>query len=496
MKPANESQLPPWLADTFLSLNQEHPLRALLPDECHFTPDPTPYEAPRIRSNNTFRPVLAGTAEIEPTVIEEETVFAFHPPEPNSNLSMNAMLSRTDARAPRSKSLSHSSIGLAIAPNYSPTEFKPFSKAGPCSMLSVDPLPQPRSLMLPDALSYHSESLAPCSPAAPSRFPSVDHPPYDDINECSVSRDAAPSASAYDLPFDAYSGYIDEYPEDTVTIQADSPIHSSDPPLPSSDTLTNLQHSLYTKPGPGYYASHSVYFDSPAEDPRLSDPLDPEDYTVDWGDLDFRWKPFLRGYSGAIYGEDADKHISVRLSPIPVQHHEGVPTVDVSALQPPPHSNVDKPRPTSAVQSFGEAEEPEESESVAVIGVYTDSYPRFVQRVTTPRTPMNNSQARAEPVDPVRPGDSDSPMTNSPPWETYSQHQQVVNSRSPSVCSRLTPEGESKPVFAPAPGIFISPLQGSDSGNSSPQSTDGSLQFGLNQVASSPPLPTLLPRLI
>ncbi|KAI9572199.1 hypothetical protein HD554DRAFT_1651548 [Boletus coccyginus] len=53
-----------------------------------------------------------------------------------------------------------------------------------------------------------------------------------------------------------------------------------------------------------------VYFDSPTEDPSLSDPLQPESYELDLNAIDFRWRPFLR--SNALEC-DTNKH-SVSLS--------------------------------------------------------------------------------------------------------------------------------------------------------------------------------------
>lgn len=52
--------------------------------------------------------------------------------------------------------------------------------------------------------------------------------------------------------------------------------------------------NVYATPGPTLACSRPVYFDSPTEDPSLSDPLQPESYELDLNAIDFRWRPFLR----------------------------------------------------------------------------------------------------------------------------------------------------------------------------------------------------------
>ncbi|KAG1777743.1 hypothetical protein EV702DRAFT_1196953 [Suillus placidus] len=61
-----------------------------------------------------------------------------------------------------------------------------------------------------------------------------------------------------------------------------------------SSVLNELTANLFSTPGPAFTVSRPVYFDSPTEDPSLSDPLEPESYELDLDTLDFRWQPFLR----------------------------------------------------------------------------------------------------------------------------------------------------------------------------------------------------------
>jgi hypothetical protein len=76
----------------------------------------------------------------------------------------------------------------------------------------------------------------------------------------------------------------------------------SDPPplpinvhkLPSSIHLPHIENPFST-PGPRFHVplSRPIYFDSPTEDPADSDPLaPPEGYALD--ELDFRWEPFVQ----------------------------------------------------------------------------------------------------------------------------------------------------------------------------------------------------------
>ena len=65
--------------------------------------------------------------------------------------------------------------------------------------------------------------------------------------------------------------------------------HISQVPGGGDDSL-----NVYATPGPIFVCSRPVYFDSPTEDPSLSDPPHPESYDLDLNAIDFRWRPFLR----------------------------------------------------------------------------------------------------------------------------------------------------------------------------------------------------------
>jgi hypothetical protein len=81
---------------------------------------------------------------------------------------------------------------------------------------------------------------------------------------------------------------------------------SSDlPPLPVNILELPSIKNPFSKPGPKFHEMHSrpIYFDSPTEDPSNSDPLaPPEGYELD--ELDFRWEPFMQiGNAGKISDE-------------------------------------------------------------------------------------------------------------------------------------------------------------------------------------------------
>ncbi|KAF9222504.1 hypothetical protein BS17DRAFT_782950 [Gyrodon lividus] len=50
---------------------------------------------------------------------------------------------------------------------------------------------------------------------------------------------------------------------------------------------------VYATPGPTFTCSRPVYFNSPTEDTSFSDSLEPEAYELDLSAIDFRWRPFM-----------------------------------------------------------------------------------------------------------------------------------------------------------------------------------------------------------
>lgn len=70
--------------------------------------------------------------------------------------------------------------------------------------------------------------------------------------------------------------------------------------------------NVFVTPGPTLSSSLPVYFDSPTEDPSLSDPLQPESYGLDTNAIDFRWRLFLRSN---VEESDTNRHSTLPSSP-------------------------------------------------------------------------------------------------------------------------------------------------------------------------------------
>lgn len=67
----------------------------------------------------------------------------------------------------------------------------------------------------------------------------------------------------------------------------------SDPHFDQSLLDAHEVSNFYATPGPAFCPSRPIYFDSPTENPSDADPLDPG-YKIDYDALDFRWEPFNR----------------------------------------------------------------------------------------------------------------------------------------------------------------------------------------------------------
>ncbi|KAJ7262186.1 hypothetical protein B0H12DRAFT_319257 [Mycena haematopus] len=164
---------------------------------------------------------------------------------------------------------------------------------------------------------------------------------------------------------------------------------------------------LFSTPGPGYCTVPPVYFDSPAEDPSDSDPLEQPAYELN--SLDFRWEPFIQNGSN---------------------QHDVVP-----APQTPPAPAVsggDDYYYETRVEPDGEDDD-EDGQLYASINLEATSD----ERIPSP------SQSRFSFVAPA--GD-----LRATPAEPREQSQNIPG----------TPQDPDPPFFAPAGNIFISPLRG------------------------------------
>ncbi|KAJ7072337.1 hypothetical protein C8F01DRAFT_1243396 [Mycena amicta] len=149
----------------------------------------------------------------------------------------------------------------------------PFSTAGPCSTISY-PI---------DSILFADDQLPFSVPGPRSILPNAKAPALSDYLSPPQQSDALilPSRNlpGYNSPPSAPSPFEESMPEitDYLSDLDDIPLI---PTLGASCT-----------PVSGYNARHAIYFDSPAEDPVHSDPLE-VGYELE--SLDFKWKPFIQ----------------------------------------------------------------------------------------------------------------------------------------------------------------------------------------------------------
>ncbi|KAF4598102.1 hypothetical protein EYR38_006496 [Pleurotus pulmonarius] len=473
----DSAPLPGWLAHTFLALDKKHPLRSLLPKDI---PESSPHTKGlhRRRSGQPLHITspLPPLYEVDTHPTEEaDSVFAFGPPEQGSSMQTDTDYTSRNLKTYKTKVLSpnrmreddslgyqtsSTRLGFTSAlgvdsPRGLNSAFIPFAKPGPCSALA------PALNQTPLPLLFN----IPLIPDVPE--PDDSGPTYADMNLLSPSRMLnGSSIPPLCPPYDGYAynmDYEDDLMEEHTYVDCMDSIPSSDTPGPSSDTLTNLQSSLFATPGPGYHTAHPVYFDSPAEDPSNSDPLDESEYRVDWSDINFQWKPFLRGHNG----EEAD--VDSKPNPLPI------PISILSDISPPSHhrqSSVtneveiparctpsDHQRASPTVQP---PSPPPETPVKSLLEQDMITYDLFVQELDAPQTP-------------TKPICTDFQEFRN--FQDYPSTQQSLAApdfpfaqASPEACcGRITPESELGPVFAPVPGIYISPLRDADSSDSESQ---------------------------
>ncbi|KAA1471667.1 hypothetical protein DENSPDRAFT_129152 [Dentipellis sp. KUC8613] len=210
--------------------------------------------------------------------------------------------------------------------------------------------------------------------------------------------------------------------QDQVLDASRSPSYTSR--FPSIDHILKQKvvDNMFSTPGPTYRA----YFDSPTEDPSSSPPSSPHIYPLD-EKLDFHWTPFLQGdRSESTHGRpehpvSLNLHRSKYDPEYPVDHREAEELTDTAnfspALQEQEQARIYEPAyaPGSAAGSLTGT-----SADVALDGWEICTQARKSMADGTPADgsmqPATNEQAGQEPEEPVF-------------------------------------------AFAPAPGIFVSPLR-------------------------------------
>lgn len=279
--PNNKAQVPLWLQDTVASLKKSHPLRS-------FIPVPT-IDAP----------------EADPGHHVEEDVFAFQPPAPQQET--DDMLRVPDPMQP-SYMLPEPSNARSVLP---------FSMPGPGSDLAhaewANTVDTAYDLTQEDPQYAHSHG-----------------PPEEDVHLSAIPPEQGEtSPNRAPLPFaqppsptlveDDFSAHIELSPQYLSSSPlTDSYMHDAQEPgltparTRSSSSRTSDSISFpkpFSTPGPGSTFSVSsasraptfkVFFDSPTEDPMMSDPMEKPDYELDldYDNLDFKWEKFDRSAIG------------------------------------------------------------------------------------------------------------------------------------------------------------------------------------------------------
>lgn len=426
--------LPPWLCNTFSNLVAKHPLRLLLP------------KPPRNPDNEQLTTSRFADAMDRPATPENDPVFAFSPldqlqtinthtsrmlvPEPPRSQSAFSSLDRSHIEDPL----------LIFLPsqdnNASAYSVLPFSTPGPgshisktSSTLSTDQL---KDIHIKPPSQYDDNAQAPnfipfstpgpgsmvsattVSPVNCARAPSTSeiqptNPPERPLNSNEDHKSSStshalvptiPSNRPLDIAgieptlplqtshYDTAPGYSSDDVSDYVSTPNDdiyTDESTSDPPL-CCDAY--ILPNLFATPGPGHRPPRPIYFDSPAEDPLDSDPLQPG-YEIDYDTLDFHWTPFNRKSTN----EPEKKSITVQ--PLLEEYVRGTD---------------DENENITAFATLSKIESQEGMKSPGPFRFYVAD-------------------------------------------ETFDDSHQLEQPTTPE------PEKRRAPVFAPAPGIFISPLR-------------------------------------
>jgi hypothetical protein len=452
-----------WLASTFSALEPEHPLRELLP------------------------PSLAHEDMIEARTRDE--------PQP---CSQDARTNRMFAFSPFDIDVQENN-DLVLGVSRPPTADPAFCDGGllPCDPTTINaelqtfhlgedtlgfrPFSTPGSLAV---LQHAVISNATPKLARPSELQKTSahvKPPLLSHN-ASVNHANFISSPTFHPTITEPETYLPSFRRGSSVTSNDLGPHS---PMPDfQDKMMNI----YSTPGPAFTVSRPVYFDSPAEDPSLSDPLEPESYELDLDALDFRWQPFLRKTlpdpglaSKQTYAMHASATIppvigdsDVHLSHSPISYC-GV-TDDQVAMAEVHHARVESnlyegpvlgsPVSEHAIRQFSSPQSNGQSGTVVFASpsrfsstpppVFTEPdvlvshSPHLFRSVADDQATMAEaSNARVE-------------------YDLHDRSKHVTR-ESPSL--QLNGQN-SAVVFAPALGIFVSPLRGAASSHAVPEITD------------------------
>ncbi|KAG2154398.1 uncharacterized protein EDB93DRAFT_1132008 [Suillus bovinus] len=284
--------LPMWLASTFSTLEPKHPLRELLPPLAH-------EDMIEVRTRNEPRPCSQEA--------RNSRVFAFSP---------------FDADVKENNDAAHD---------------PPFADPAFCDIVLLPRDPTTANAELQTS-HLREDTLDFCPFSTPGSLVALQHA----VNSNASSDLARPSGSQKTLvhvkpPLLSHDASVNRAnftsppvfrptitgPENYLTsFRRRSAVTSNDrgPYSPAPDFQENaLTMNIFSTPGPAFTVSRPVYFDSPTEDPSLSESLEPESYELDLDALDFRWQPFLRKTlpDPSLAGRQTyDMHASATIPPV------------------------------------------------------------------------------------------------------------------------------------------------------------------------------------
>ncbi|KAG2126314.1 hypothetical protein DEU56DRAFT_543806 [Suillus clintonianus] len=264
--------LPMWLASTFNALAPEHPLRELLP------PSPVHEGVMEASTRNDASLPCSQEASID-------RMFAFSPFD--ADVRENNNTSRGAPRPPSANPVFCDAGPMPCDPTIVNAELKTFHLGE--DTLGFRPFSTPGSLAVLEhaGISNHPRNLT--RPSEPQKISTHVNTPLLS-NDASVNHANFTSSPVIRQSLPEPETYLSSvYRGSSIAASNDLGPHS-----PTPDFLENDLMNIFSTPGPAFTVSRPVYFDSPTEDPSLSDPLEPDSYELDLDALDFRWQPFLR----------------------------------------------------------------------------------------------------------------------------------------------------------------------------------------------------------
>ncbi|KAK0195546.1 hypothetical protein F5146DRAFT_1026020 [Armillaria mellea] len=208
---------------------------------------------------------------------------------------------------------------------------------------------------------------------------------------------------------------ITDYSSDEVQ-QDEAPVPHVCLPRREGIDMSRFQN-IFSTPGPGYLVSRPIYFDSPAESSGSSDPASEIKYDIECAELDFQWKPYNRSRTSE------PQNVSVPSEIPAVYLSDDGPGVGMT-------EGLEQHTPAG-----GCADNANKS-------TWTSSYPQ----TSTPRR-YSSSPGPFRFTLPPEAHQTSRPLPTSPPATMEEDERQILSKE------------EHLPVFAPAPGIYLSPLQ-------------------------------------